>query len=240
MIEVNLLPGGKKRSSRGRGFSLSGLSLPKLRGGGGGLPGDPYILGAVVAGLVSVGVMAWLFMGVRADREEVDVGLAEAVQDSVRFADIIERTNQLTARRDSIAERVAIIQEIDAGRYTWPHIMDEIGRAIPDYTWLTEIAQVQADPLQIRISGQAGSNFAITRFMRALEASRFLREVNLERTEQSVSQESPGDLIYLFELTATYDAPPLDELETVPLFDESLAQQQAAPDSMAADTTTGG
>lgn len=235
MIEVNLLPGGKKRSSKGRGFSLSGLSLPKLGGGGGaGIPGDPYILGAVGAGLVSLAVIGWLFLGVRGDREEVEVALASAVQDSVRFADIIARTNQLTARRDSIAQRVAIIQEIDAGRYTWPHIMDEVGRALPDYTWLTEVTQVQAAPLQIRIAGQAGSQFAVTNFMRNLEASRFLREVEIERTEQAQSQESPGDLIYLFELTVTYEPPPLDELETVPLFEDGLAQQPAASD------TTGG
>jgi len=228
LIEVNLLPGGKKRSS-GRGFSLSGLSLPKF-GGGAGMPGDPYILGAVGAGVIALAVIGWLFLSVRSDREETDVSLASAVQDSVRFADIIERTNQLTARRDSIAQRVAIIQEIDAGRYTWAHVMDEIGRALPDYTWLTEVTQVQAEPLQIRISGQAGSNFAITNFMRNLEASRFLRGVQLERTEQAQSQESPGDLIYIFELTVTYEAPPLDELQTVPLFEEgSTAAQSANP-----------
>lgn len=242
MIEVNLLPGGKKRSS-GRGFSLSGLSLPKFgRGGGGGrLPGDPYILGAVAAGIIAVAVMAWLFLGVRSDREEVQVSLQSAVQDSVRFADIIQRTNQLTARRDSIAQRVAIIQQIDAGRFTWAHIMDEVGRALPDYTWLTAISQVQAEPLQIRISGQAGSNFAITNFWRNLEASRFFREVQLERTEQAQSRETPGDLIYIFELTLTYEPPPLDELETVPLFEDGLAGQPAVSDSAAAsDTTQGG
>ncbi|HKK50396.1 MAG TPA: hypothetical protein VKA74_02360, partial [Myxococcota bacterium] len=110
MIQVNLLPGGKKRS-RGGGFSFS---LPKLGGGGGGgpgLPADPYTLGAAAAGVLSLGVMAWLFLGIGAEREELDVALTEARQDSVRFADVIQRTNQLTARRDSIAERVAIIQE---------------------------------------------------------------------------------------------------------------------------------
>ena len=57
---------------------------------------------------------------------------------------------------------MAIIQEIDAGRYVWPHILDEIARALPDYTWLREVLQVQEEPLQIRIAGTAGSNFAIT------------------------------------------------------------------------------
>jgi Tfp pilus assembly protein PilN len=226
VIQVNLLPGGKKRS-RGGGFSFS---LPKLGGGGGGgpgLPADPYTLGAAAAGVLSLGVMAWLFLGIGAEREELDVALTEARQDSVRFADVIQRTNQLTARRDSIAERVAIIQEIDAGRYVWPHLLDEVALALPEYTWLRDLTQIQADPLQVRIGGRAGSNFAITNFMRRLEASRFLREVTLERSEQIQSEADQEDIVYVFELTVLYEPPPLDELQTVPLFETEVSTMQA-------------
>ena len=226
MIQVNLLPGGKKRS-RGGGFSFS---LPKLGGGGGGgpgLPADPYTLGAAAAGVLSLGVMAWLFLGIGAEREELERALTEARQDSVRFADVIQRTNQLTARRDSIAERVAIIQEIDAGRYVWPHLLDDVALALPEYTWLRELTQIQADPLQVRIGGRAGSNFAITNFMRRLEASRFLREVTLERSEQIQSEADQEDIVYVFELTVLYEPPPLDELQTVPLFETEVSTMQA-------------
>ncbi len=233
MIEVNLLPGGKKRTSKGRGFSLSGLSLPSFGGGGAGMPGDPYVIGAIVAGIISLAVIGWLFFGVNGDREDVQVALDEAVQDSLRFADLIERTNQLTARRDSIAQRVAIIQEIDAGRYVWPHVLDEVARSISDYTWLREIVQVQGSPLQLRVAGRAGSPFAITNFMRNLEASTFLRAVQLERMEQVQSEADNTEIIHEFELLVSYDAPPFESLETVPLFDNELAQT-AAPD------TTGG
>ena len=236
MIEVNLLPGGKKRASRGRGISLKGLSLPSFgKGGGGGfsMPGDPYQLGAAAAGVVSLVVIGWLFLGVRADRENLQVAVDSAVQDSMRFADLIERTNRLTARRDSIGQRVAIIQEIDAGRYVWPHIMDEVARALPDYTWLREVTQVQEQPLQLRIAGRAGSNFAITNFMRNLEASSFLRGVTIERTEQAPAENSPDQIVYVFELVVTFEPPPLEELETVPLFgnDVTGAQQVAAADT---------
>jgi len=239
LIEVNLLPGGKKRTAKGRGFSFSGLSLPRLGGGGGGgggrlsLPGDPYVLGAVAAGVVSFGVMAWLFLALGSDREEVQVRLDAAVQDSSRFADLIARTNQLTARRDSIAQRVAIIQDIDAGRYVWPHILDEVARALPDYTWIREIVQVQEEPLQVRLSGRAGSPFAITNFMQGIEASPFLRAVQLERTEQTQSEEDQNDIVYVFELTATFEPPPIDQLQTVPLFEDG------APAAPPADSTGG-
>jgi len=197
------------------------------------MPGDPYIVGAIGAGVVSLAVIAWLFLGVKSDREEVQVAVDSAVQDSVRFADLIQRTNQLTARRDSIGQRVAIIQEIDAGRYIWPHILDEVAQALPDYLWLRELTQVQVDPLQIRLAGRAGSNFAITNFMRGLEASRFMREVVLERTEQAPGEQDPEDIVYVFEMLVTFEPPPLGELETVPLFENDVSAVQAvAPDSV--------
>ncbi len=226
MIEVNLLPSGKKRPSRGRGFSPTG-GLPSLKPGAGGFPGDPYTIFAIAASALSVLIMVWLFFGVRNDREETQVLLEQAVQDSIRFADLIERTNQLTARRDSIAQRVSIIQEIDAGRYIWPHILDEVSRALPDYTWLREITQLGEEPLEIRIGGRAGSMFAITSFMRNLEASPFLRAVQMERAEQTQSEEDDQDIVYVFEFLVNYEQPPLDMLETVPLFENEMAMMTA-------------
>jgi len=228
LIEVNLLPGGKKRTARRRrGLSLS---LPDVSG----LPRDPYILGAVAAGIVSIGLMAWLFLGVRSDMEEAQVQLEAAVQDSVRYADLIQRTSALTARRDSIAARVAIIQDIDAGRYVWPHILDELARALPDYTWMTAITQLQSEPLQIQVTGQAGSIFAITNFMEAIESSEFLRGVSLQRTEQEVQNQGTPDeqIVYGFDLEVTFEPPPLEDLETVPLFESNAGQAAAAaPDT---------
>ncbi len=208
--------------------------MPKFGGGGGGgFPADPYILGAAAAGVVAIGIMAWLFLGVSSDREEVQVALDGAVQDSVRFADIIERTNQLQARRDSIAQRVGIIQEIDAGRYIWPHVLDEVARALPDYTWIRELVYLGNDPLQIRLSGQAGSTFAITNFMRQLEASDFLRGVVLERNEQANAEGgSPQDIIYEFDLTVSFESPPIEELQSVPLLGDDVSTQMAVPDSV--------
>jgi Tfp pilus assembly protein PilN len=194
VIEVNLLPGGKK-------------------GGGGG---------------VAVLYMGWQFLGVRSEAKELNVQLETAVQDSINNAVIIARTNQLQARGDSIQERVAIIQEIDAGRYTWPHLLDEVAAAVPDFTWLREVIYQSDNPLTVRIAGRAGSIFAITSFMRRLEASRFIRAVNTETIQQQPSEENPEDLVYMFEVTMTYDPPGIDELETVPLFEDGTSQAQTA------------
>lgn len=230
MIEVNLLPGGKKSGGGGVSFGSIVSTLKNLRSGGGGGASDfdPYMGFFAGAAIIGLGFMGMSFLSIRSETEELGVQLAEAVQDSVRNAAIIQRTNELQARGDSIQERVAIIQEIDAGRYTWPHLLDEVAAAVPDFTWLREVIYQSDGPLVARVSGRAGSIFAITSFMRRLEASRFLRSVNTESIQQVPSEENPEDLVYSFEIVMTYDSPTIDELETVPLFDDETAQAQTA------------
>lgn len=228
MIEVNLLPGGQKGASKGFSFKMPKLSL-SLGGGGGRQPTDPYMLFFAVATAVTLGYVGYSFMGVRGEAEELGVRLEEERQDSIRFAALIAQTNELTERRDLLAARVDIIQRIDANRYVWPHLLDEVAAAVPEYLWLREVVYAGESPLQVRVSGRAGSIFAVTNFMRRLEASRFLRNVELQGTQQQPSEENPADLVQVFELSVTYEPPPLEELETVPLFDdESVAPQQAA------------
>ena len=230
MIEVNLLPGGRKGSSGGLSFNL-GAIRDMLPGGGGrgaagGSAADPYQIFFAIAAAVAIGYMGYSFMALRSETEELQVQLEAAVQDSIRNAAIIQRTNELRARADSIQQRVAIIQEIDAHRYTWPHILDEVAAAVPDFTWLREVLYSGENPLQVRVTGRAGSIFAITNFMRRLEASRFFRGVQTETIQQQPSELNPEDMVYMFELLMTYESPPLEELETVPLFDDGTVQAQ--------------
>jgi len=227
VIEVNLLPGGKKGTPKG-GFSLKGLKLPSFGAGGGGGARDRYVLFFWGAALLSVGYMAFAFLDVTGEREELEVRLEEGRQDSVRFAALIAQTNELTARRDLLAQRVAMIQQIDANRFVWPHVLDEIGAAVPDYLWLREVIYTGENPLVVHISGRAGSLFAITNFTRRLEASRFLRGATIESTQAQPSEANPDEMVQVFDMSVTYEAPPLDELETVPLFDTPVAAQAAA------------
>lgn len=213
MIEVNLLPGGRKRVSRGLKVSLK---LPSLSAGA--LPKDPWLLGSAAVVVAVAAAVVYLYLGVSGRQSELEVLVEEAVADSARYADLIEQNNRMRARRDSIAQRVAIIQEIDGDRYVWPHILDEVARALPDYTWLDELVQLSGGAnLRFRILGKAGNNLAVTRFMENLEASVFIRGVELLSTEQVVEE---GRMVNQFHLEALFERPPADLLETVPLFGE--------------------
>lgn len=214
MIEVNLLPGGKKRSGRGGGFKMG---LPDLKA----IPADPFIIGAVVVGLASVGLAGWWYTDLNGRDAELAVNLEDAMQDSTDFHDLIENNNTLQARQDSVAQKVEIIQEIDADRYVWPHVLDEVARALPDFLWITALQQVSVGEfVEFRIDGRAGNNIAVTTFWDALEASPFVRGVRLISTEQALEALPGGDdqIVIVFTLEAAYEQPPFELLETVPLF----------------------
>jgi Tfp pilus assembly protein PilN len=216
LIEVNLHPGGKRRGARGPKLSIS---VPSL----GGLGRDRWVLGSTVVVVATAALCGWLFTSIGGRTTELQLQIEQARADSTRYADLIQQNESLLARRDSIAQRVQIIQEIDGDRYVWAHIMDEVARALPEYTWLTELLQVSlGDEVEFRITGMAGNTFALTQFLENLEASPFIRDVRLSRTDQVVEELGEGGVrraVYEFVLEALFDRPPVELLETVPLFE---------------------
>jgi Tfp pilus assembly protein PilN len=50
------------------------------------------------------------------------------------------------AERDSVRRQLAVIAEIDSTRYAWAHVLDEVSRSMPPYTWLTAVQQTSAPP----------------------------------------------------------------------------------------------
>ena len=68
------------------------------------------------------------------------------MQDSTRFGLMIKERRKVIAQRDEVLGQLSMIKSIDDNRFIWPHIMDEVSRALPPYTWLTSMAQTSAVP----------------------------------------------------------------------------------------------
>jgi Tfp pilus assembly protein PilN len=137
MIEINLLPGSGKKSrgrSAGAGLSetLSGI-FAKVK--------DPYLLSAVGSVGVSIAVIAILWLTQSARERSLVEKEQKAVQDSTRYATVVAEKRRAEAQRDSVLRQVNIIRAIDDDRFVWSHIMDEVSRVVPPYTWLIGIEQ---------------------------------------------------------------------------------------------------
>ncbi len=214
MLEVNLLKGsGRGRDGRSR------VVLPGVRARR--LSRDGWIIGSALAILTSLALAAFSALSIRDRAAGLEEALRAALADSARSAALIEKMRTLEAGRDSIAARVAIIQEIDARRYLWPRIMDEVTAVLPAEAWLTRFAQVasQADPARFEVEGMTRDNFSLTRFWNGMESSPFIRNVRLISTENVAAgpASGAGGDLYYFVLQAEPENPPPEVLDFVPV-----------------------
>jgi Tfp pilus assembly protein PilN len=214
MIEINLLPGSTKRAARrGKRRAIGGLSQLKL-----GMPSVDRMLAAVVlAWLVGAGGVGWMHFSTSVRAADLKVELQTAVRDSTRFSQQRAQGDSLAAQQAVVAQKLEVIQQIDAARYIWPHILDEVSRAVPSYVWLVNMSNAAqgVDLPRVRIEGMAGTTFALTQFMENLELSPFLQSVRLI---SSVQGQVENRAVHTFMVEVGFREPPADVIQTVPLF----------------------
>ncbi|HEX6049575.1 MAG TPA: PilN domain-containing protein [Gemmatimonadaceae bacterium] len=234
MIEINLLPGSGKKN-RGTGFSLTAIA-----GKAGSRVKDPFMIAAAVSIVAATGSIAWLHVTQTARAEELTERERRAVQDSTRYVAVLRERNRALAQRDSIQRQLEIIKTIDNDRFVWPHVMDEVSRALPPYTWLKGIQQVavvapppppppkpseQGKPappppppappaMKFQVFGNTADIQALTRFMKLLEASPFVKNVAIAKAELVALD---GKEVHEFLLEAEYERPDESVISTVPV-----------------------
>jgi Tfp pilus assembly protein PilN len=248
MIEINLLPGsGKKARGKSAGFAfggaLSGI-IAQVK--------DPYLMGAAALVILSAVATVGLWGLQQSTSSRLDRELQTAVQDSIRFGLMIKERRKVLAQRDEVLGQLSMIKEIDDNRFTWPHIMDEVSRALPPYTWLTSMSQTSAVPappgseppappagtpgaaqrpapgaaaqaaadsaaaakLRFRLIGQTVDIQALTRFMKDLEASPFIEDIQLVKSVTVIVDQRE---VTEFQLDAAWETPDPSMIRTVPI-----------------------
>lgn len=204
MIEVNLLPEGQR--SRGKA---------KRAAGGGGRKGlgeslkghNPWNAALVIAcvAVPALGLTAWWAQ--RNTESSLQSRLELATADSARLAALRLVSDSLTNRREEIRNRVALVEGLDRNRFVWPHLIDEISRALPQIAWLSSLRQTSPLPnVGVQIQGVAANPLAITEFVRNLEASDYVTDVRILGSQKEVLNN--GELsVQAFTLSARFTEP---------------------------------
>ena len=214
MIEVDLL--GERRGRRPRTEQAAPWGFTKI------LPRDGWMIGSTGVLIAALVTAVNLFTAARQDVAGVAGRVEAAVRDSLRIAAAAEAVRVLETRRDSIAERLRLVLAMDAQRYVWPHLMDEIAGALPREAWLTRVARAASPEggVRLHIEGSAHGGPALTRFRNRMEASPFMRGVRLinsERIERPLSDDA--EELYQFAFEAEYEIPDPELIELVLLAD---------------------
>ena len=141
MIEINLLPGsGKKKSSRSGGGAARKINIGALIASITQKIRDPWLISAVGSVVVSAGVVGGTYLYQESRISSLGSQEAKALADSTRFAAALKERLKADARRDTLLRRMNLIRAIDEDRYIWPHVLDEVSKALPPYTWLSSLA----------------------------------------------------------------------------------------------------
>jgi len=150
MITVNLRPNLKRKRAR---RPLQG-ALEGVRGLGSKVK-DPLLLVAVLSWVGALGWLGFVFFGTAHQLSALEPRLEQSRAENKRFkAFLAEKRHQETIR-DSLVSQIGVIRTVDGDRYVWPHLLDEVTRALPAYTWLVDLspaapAPVRAAPAQAK------------------------------------------------------------------------------------------
>jgi len=221
MITVNLRPGQKRKASAG-GFKDVGERakgvFAKVK--------DPFLVGSIAACLVVAGWLGWSFVSLNTKLSALGPRLEQVRDEHKRFDGLLRQKRRAELIRDSLLAQISTIRGVDGNRYVWPHVLDEVAKALPPYTWLTTLSAVAAPaavadsadttarPITFRIEGRTMDLQAYTRFLRQLGASPWVSEVTPLEAKTIVEKDRP---VTQFAIQASFERADSAYIRTVPL-----------------------
>ena len=138
MIEINLHPtAGKKKAARSKSVDVRGVFANVT-----GRVRDKWLVGTLLLMAASFAAVGYLYTEQTKREADLRARLDAGIRDSTRFASLIKDRLHAEAVRDTLLRQVNLIKTIDEDRFIWPHVMDEVSRALPQYTWVTMVGLV--------------------------------------------------------------------------------------------------
>lgn len=222
MITINLRPGAKRTAKRASPFEGLGERFKSLGSG----ESDPWQIAAAAAWALVVLGLGFLFLSTGAQASSVSAELEDARVEHRRYQAFLREKRDEERTRDSILAQIGTISAVDRERFVWTHILDEIGSALPEGTWLTEIAAIggsanalpgmgESNP-SIRIAGRTADLANYTAFLRRLEASPWLENV---LPLQAAAVLEGNRTLTQFTIQATYSQADSTVIQTTPILE---------------------
>lgn len=180
MAHINLLPWrAERRKIRQREFFMQ--------------------LGAAALAAVGVMFLWWFWMDMRLDNQN---DRNSYLQDQIKQVDArLAKIQDLEKVRAQLLARKQIIEQLQANRSQMVHLFDELVKTVPGSVRLSSIKQAGDHMV---LGGVAQSNASVAEYMRNIEASPWMGQTDLSKTENS---HDATRMPYSFGLTVALSKP---------------------------------
>jgi Tfp pilus assembly protein PilN len=154
MIKINLLSEGKRpaavRKARMPGGEVRDLALWML------------LLGALLGVLAAAGY--WWYLNGKLKEKQEEVVQAQKEVDALQA--VIKEVEDYKRKKKSLADKIAVINELKSNQRGPVRVMDYISRALPELLWLD---RMKMSASSIEIDGRAFNPNAVANFMDNLD-----------------------------------------------------------------------
>ena len=169
MITVNLRP-GKRRKRTGSSINFKGM-LDVFRDLGTKVK-DPLLLGAMAGWVCVLGFLGFVYLNNVRQLYTLEPRLEQARAENTRFKTFLADKRRQEKIRDSLLAQITVIRNVDGDRYVWPHVLDEVTKALPAYTWLVDLGSAAPVAAATPAAAPAGTPAAARRLGRLRQAAR--------------------------------------------------------------------
>ena len=195
MIKINLAREG--RAVRGAGAApVAAAGVPAVTGGA-------SLNNILVASLAILGLLAaagyWFWQKSRRDSRLETVSQREG--EAKKLESIIAEVEDYQRRKESLQNRIDLINELKANQKGPVRIMDQISKDLPDLVWLDNMT-IQGG--QVSLSGRGLNPNAIALFIENIKKDPYFEEP----TVGGITEVSQNPLVYSFDMRFAFTYAP--------------------------------
>ena len=185
MIRINLLATERKAKSAAPGFQAGQKMV---------------MLGSLVL-IVTVGLLGWRYWSLGQQDAQVAREIDAANREEQRLQEILKQVAEFENRKKILEARLALIDELRKGQSAPVHMIDQLSKALPEMTWLTNMNQTGYN---LTIQGRCLTLTSLSDFIGNLESSRyFARPVEIIETSV-ISGDNKGPELISFTIRGTF------------------------------------
>lgn len=173
--------------------------LPKEAQKQAGAIGQLILFSFIILVALGVDVIGWIYLNNRIDSLEEDKARLEA---RLRELDeLVKEIDQFKAQKEELTRKLEAIRSLEKDQKIPVRLLDEIYTTLESELWLTAFNKVGE---KLSISGVALSNPVIAKYLRNLDTSPYIKNVELNVVNESKVGERP---VRNFQITAELEMP---------------------------------